>query len=48
MDFETKQELIDFVRDQFGLVLENDETHPLNQHPDLLFTAIPKSKEKYL
>lgn len=33
MDFETKQDLIDFVREQFGVVLENDETHPLNQHP---------------
>ena len=44
MDFETKQELIDFVREQFGVVLENDETHPLNQHPDLLYTVIPKNQ----
>ena len=38
MDFENKQDLIDFVREQLGVVLENDETHPLNQHPDLLYT----------
>ena len=44
MDFETKRDLIDFVREQFGVVLENDETHPLNQHPDLLYTVIPKSQ----
>lgn len=44
MDFETKQDLIDFVREQFGVVLENDETHLLNQHPDLLYTVIPKNQ----
>ena len=44
MDFETKQELIDFVRKQFGVILENDETHPLNQHPDLLYTVIPRKQ----
>ena len=44
MDFETKQDLIDFVREQFGVVLENDETYPLNQHPDLLYTVIPKNQ----
>ena len=44
MHFETKRDLIDFVREQFGVVLENDETHPLNQHPDLLYTVIPKSQ----
>ena len=44
MDFETKQELIDFVREQFGVVLENDETHLLNHHPDLFYTFIPKKQ----
>lgn len=44
MDFETKQDLVDFAREQFGVVLENDETHPLNQHPDLLYTFIPKNQ----
>ena len=44
MNFETKQELIDFVREQLGVVLENDETHPLNKHPDLLYTFIPKNQ----
>ena len=44
MDFETKQDLIDFIREQFGVVLENDETHLLNQHPDLLYTFIPKNQ----
>ena len=44
MDFETKQDLIDFIREQFGIVLENDETHLLNQHPDLLYTFIPQNQ----
>ena len=44
MDFETKQDLIDFVREQFGVVLENDETDPLNHHPDLLYTVIPRNQ----
>ena len=44
MDFETKHELIDFVRKQFGVILENDESHPLNQHPDLLYTVIPRNQ----
>ena len=44
MDYETKQELIDFFREQLGVVLENDETHPLNQHPYLLYTVIPKNQ----
>ena len=44
MDFETKQELIDFVYEHFGVVLENDETNPLNQHHDLLYTVIPKNQ----
>ena len=42
MDFETKQDLIDFVREQLGVVLENDEEYILNKHPDLLYTEIPK------
>lgn len=44
MNFETKQNLIDFVQEQFGVVLKNDETHPLNQDCDLLYTEIPKDK----
>ena len=42
MDFNSKQELIDFVQQQCGVVLENDEEYILNQHPDLLYTEIPK------
>ena len=42
MDFESKQALIDFVKEQCGVVLENDEKHRLNQHPELLYTEIPK------
>lgn len=44
MDFETKRDLIDFVREQLGVVLQNDETHPLNRHTDLLYTVIPRSQ----
>ena len=42
MDFNSKQELVDFVKGQFGVVLENDEEYILNQHPDLLYTEIPR------
>ena len=42
MNFESKQELIDFVQQQFGVVLENDEEYILNDHPELLYTEIPK------
>lgn len=48
MDFETKQDLIDFVYEQFGVVLENDETHQLNQNPDLLYTVIPKNQRNFI
>lgn len=44
MDFETKQDLIDFVYQQFNIVLENDENDPLNRHPDLLYTEIPRNQ----
>lgn len=43
MDFKNKQELVDFVKEQFGVVLENDEDYTLNKHPDLLYTEIPKT-----
>ncbi len=42
MDFNTKQELVEFVKEQCGVVLENDEEYTLNKHPDLLYTEIPK------
>lgn len=44
MNFESKQELIDFVETQFGIVLENEE-HFLNSEPDLLYTRIPKDMQ---
>ena len=42
MNFKSKKELIKFVKEQCGVVLENDETYTLNQHPELLYTEIPK------
>ena len=42
MNFESKQALIDFVKEQFNVVLENDEEYVLNDHPEFLYTEIPK------
>ena len=47
MNFESKQELIDFVKEQFGVVLENEE-HFLNSEPDLLYTRIPKQYQNQI
>lgn len=44
VNFSSKQELIDFVYKQFGIVLENEE-HFLNEEPDLLYTRIPKNMQ---
>lgn len=41
MNFESKQELVDFVKEQTGFVLENEE-HFLNSDPHLLYTKIPR------
>ena len=48
MDFVSKQELVDFVKEQCGVVLENDEAHTLNKHPDLLYTEIPKKHKNQI
>lgn len=44
MSFESKQKLIDFVKEQFNIVLENEE-HFLNSDPNLLYTKIPKNMQ---
>lgn len=44
MNFSSKQELIDFVEKQFGIVLENEE-HYLNSNSNLLYTRIPKNMQ---
>ena len=48
MDFNNKQELVDFVKEQFGVILENDESHTLNKHPDLLYTEIPEAHKNQI
>lgn len=48
MDFTSKQELVDFVKKQCGVVLGNDEDYILNQHPDLIYTEIPKAHKNQI
>ena len=48
MDFKSKKELVDFVKEQCGVVLENDEDYTLNKHPDLLYTEIPKTHKNQI
>lgn len=48
MDFKNKQELVNFVKEQCGVVLENNENYTLNKHPDFLYTEIPKTHKNQI
>lgn len=43
--FKNKNELVDFVKTQLNVELENDLADRLNQKRNILYTEIPKNKE---
>lgn len=40
-DIKTKDDFVDFIRNQFNISLENDKNHIFNQRRKLLYTKIP-------
>ena len=40
-----KKQLVQFVKDQMGITLENDSTDSLNRNRNRLYTKIPYAKE---